>query len=64
MTTRTRRFKGKEIPSATTTQIHICGDPNCGHVHLVGFDDEGQAFCELVVGREICEKALSALRGH
>ena len=55
MTRRMRAIEGtnKVVPSATTTKVKLCDDPNCGHVHLVGYDDEGEPFCEIVVGHEI-----------
>lgn len=55
---RIRVFNGVEIPSATTTQIHHCGDPACDHLHLVGFDDEGKPLCEICVNESMILKMI------
>jgi hypothetical protein len=58
MTTRERDFHGVMIPSATTARSFSCGLPDCRHAHIVGFDEEGQPFCEIVLNESMLLKAL------
>lgn len=61
MTYRLRDFDGCEIPSATTTQVHDCGEPD--HLHLIGFDNDDEPLCELVISLEIAERIAAAFAG-
>jgi hypothetical protein len=54
--TRTRNFDGRVIPSATTVETFMCGDPECNHVHLIGFDEEHEPLFEIVVSKITYDK--------
>ena len=56
---RIRDFEGKKIPSATSTQVHLCGD--CDHLHLVGFDENNEPICEIVIGDDLARHILDAM---
>ena len=51
--TRTRNFGGAIIPTATRVHAFSCGDPKCGSVHLIGFDEEDEPLFEIVVSKEV-----------
>ena len=55
---RIRNFNGTEIPSATRAEFFHCGDPDCKHVHLVGFDEDNHPFCEIVLSRKQLQTAF------
>lgn len=61
MTHRTRHFNTIEIPSSTTVQVHVCGEPKCEHLHLIGFDDEGKPLCEIVVSEGVLLQMIQKL---
>lgn len=61
MTTRVRNYGGFEIPSATRTLAISCGDPECEHAHLIGFDEQNVPFCEIVLSEDILLKAYSII---
>jgi len=52
---------GIEIPSAVRTKVLDCGDPECEHAHLVGFDHEGIPFCEIVVDEGMVLQAFTII---
>lgn len=60
---RLRNFKGTEIPSASRTAVVDCGDPDCGHAHLVGLDEAGKPLFEIVVNEEMMFLAFEIING-
>lgn len=60
MSHRVRKYEGSLIPSATSTKVELCGEPDCGHVHMIGFDNEGKPLCELVISYQLFVLQLDA----
>jgi len=50
MSRRYRNFCGQEIPTAKDWQLYTCG--HCPNLHVVLFDDAGEAFAEMVLGKD------------
>jgi hypothetical protein len=41
--------------------IFICSNPGCGNAHIVGLDESGRAFCEIVMTERMINAALDAI---
>lgn len=59
----TVNYNGVTIRSASTTKFLRCADADCSHVHLIGFDERGDPFCELSLTEDMCLLALRVANG-
>ncbi len=50
-------WKGKQpYPRAISVEVWTCGDPKCGHPHLILYDSEGVVIAEAVMPDQSIEK--------
>lgn len=47
-----RYVEGKQIPSAISTSIKLCGHPECEHVHLIGRNLTNEPCFEIVLSED------------
>jgi hypothetical protein len=56
---RIRNYQGVEIHSATSMRTVTCGHAGCPNAHLIGFDEKGLPFCEIVASADMLRHALA-----
>lgn len=49
-----RMFDSRGIPQAHSVQVFTCGDPECGHPHVVAFDEHGKPVLVMILGDVSC----------
>lgn len=59
---RMRILNGVEFLSATSLRVFACGDPDCRHAHIIGYDEHGLPFCEIVISEGSINEALDIIR--
>jgi hypothetical protein len=52
-----------DIPRVARFEVYSCGDPNCGP-HIIGFDDDNEPMCELVLGRAQLPSFIEHMQMH
>jgi hypothetical protein len=58
---RTRNFFNTIIPSATRCEVYWCGEPDCSHAHVIGYDEVDVPFCEIVISEPMVHRILDAM---